>query len=321
MSPVDAHVSSRQVYSMTGYGRAQVASESAEFEIELKSVNHRYFDSALRLPRGFATLEADLRQQLQSSLQRGRVELSVQRRVGQGKRALQATLQFDRPLFNALYQVYEEALQAAPSPKQSKAAKRGKAKRHKRDKEIVLRVLAREGVLSFEQPTEASEQELELLRQGVRQALDGLLKMRSQEGARLWSDIVQRMREIERIVVQLSERIALAPERMLVQMKERLSKLLNEPALDPQRLAMEAALLVDRADVTEELVRLKSHLQMFWQESSECHGGRKLEFLLQEFGREFNTLSTKSQDAQISAQVLEAKVLLEKIREQTQNIV
>jgi uncharacterized protein (TIGR00255 family) len=293
------------VMSMTGFGVGSSKTKAARLDVEIRSVNARYLDATVKLPRLYSAFESDIREKLSNAVERGRVEVTVTRNAI-GNQA--ARIRFDAQLFDALLSRYEMAWKRA-----------GLSKNDDRD-EMLVAILGRREVLDIVDDQEDALAERKALIQAVGKALTSLKDMRQIEGQRLGADIAARLAAIEKIRRLLAQERVRAVQLIEVKLKARLAKLLGEFELDSQRLAMEVAVLADRSDVHEELVRIESHLKQAQLALGESRSGRKLEFLVQEFGREFNTIASKAQDARIQQLVVEAKGELEKIREQVQNL-
>lgn len=268
--------------------------------VEIKSVNHRYLDVFIRIPRGYMILEDAIRQEVSSRLTRGRVEVVVTIEDFSEKGR---TVKIDWGLIKG----YEGALMELERTLGIHYQARGE------------HILSQPDVFIVE---ETSSQQIEpLLRQALAEALDHLVAMRLAEGDNLAKDLRGRLQKLRTIVSSLKER---TPEIVAVyhnRLKERISELLGEVPVDEDRLALEVAIFADKTNVAEELVRLESHLNQFENVLRQPGSiGRKLDFLTQEIQRELNTIAAKANDATASQLVVEGKAELEKIREQVQNI-
>jgi len=288
---------------MTGYGRKDASGEAGHFTIEIRSVNNRYIDVQVKVPRGLSLLELRVKKAVQERCSRGRFDVLVTRNNDREK---------------ATRLVVDDVLAS-----QYVGLLRDLKTRYGLAGEVDLSLVA--GMQNIITMTEISE-DLEaigvLLASGLDAALDELDRMRLDEGAALVRDINGRIDAIEGMVRAIGAQSPLTVEKARKRMAETLAKLLQEQP-DPVRLAQEIAILAERTDVTEELTRLDSHLAQFRAmliDTQEEAVGRKLDFLLQEMGREVNTIASKCQDAAISLDVVQSKAELEKIREQVQNI-
>lgn len=290
------------IKSMTGYGKGQFSGSDAQYSIEIKSVNHRYADISMKLPRSLMFVEGELKKQVAKRLTRGKIDLFIGRETAQ-----QAVV---TPVVNdALAAEYVTLF-------------RQMGDRYDLNAEIPLSLLV--GQKDVVQLREADMDE-ELVRSNLNQALtlaiDALEKMRSQEGAVLQQDIQNRLEVIEQMLGVIEERAPQVASEWQEKLQLRLARLQEGVEADPQRLAQEVAIFADRCDISEEVVRFKSHLLQFRQLfAADQAVGRQMDFLLQELNRETNTMGSKSNDAELTRQVVAIKAELEKIREQVQNI-
>jgi len=289
--------------SMTGFGRREVGTENGHFIIEIRSVNNRYLDAQIKLPRGLSFLEPRVKKAVQERCSRGRVDVFITRT---GDRDSSRRLVVD----DARAAQYVELL-------------KGLKARFGLEGDVGLALVAgMQDVIAVAEVQEDMEAAWALLSPGLAQALDELDRMRIDEGAALVRDIAGRLELIDRIGSSISAQSPQTVENARKRMAERLARLLNEQP-DPIRLAQEIAILAERTDVTEEITRLSSHLSQFRAMLADSKGeaiGRKLDFLLQEMGREANTIASKAMDAAIVMEVVQVKAELEKIREQVQNL-
>jgi uncharacterized protein (TIGR00255 family) len=291
------------IRSMTGYGRKESSGEAGHFTIEIRSVNNRYIDVQVKVPRGLSLLELRVKKAVQERCSRGRFDVFITRNSDREK---------------ATRLVVDEALAA-----QYVELLRDLKTRYGLAGEVDMSLVAgMQNIITMTEVSEDMEAIWALLATGLDAALDELDRMRLEEGAALVRDITGRIDAIEETVRSIGVQSPLTVEKARKRMAETLAKLLQEQ-LDPVRLAQEIAILAERTDVTEELTRLDSHLAQFRGMLSDTPKeavGRKLDFLLQEMGREVNTIASKCQDAAISLDVVQSKAELEKIREQVQNI-
>lgn len=289
--------------SMTGYGRGVAVSEGREITVEARSVNHRFLDLAFRMPRSLAFLEDALRKLLQQTLTRGHIDVYVTyMNLREDARELRVN--------EALVQSYRQA--AAQIVDLTGA----------QDDMRVSHWLRLPDVLSLSEAHE-DEAAIQLLAQ---QALEGALAqltgMRMREGAHLAQDLEKRAQQVLALCAGIEQRAPLVVEEYRRRLSQRIEELLQpDAAVDADRLAVEVAVFADRASITEELVRLKSHVIQFDQAlKAGVPTGRKLDFIVQEMNREANTIGSKASDRQIAAHVVDLKSEIEKIREQVQNI-
>jgi uncharacterized protein (TIGR00255 family) len=292
------------VRSMTGFGRAEVSGDAIAVTVEARSVNHRHLDVGLRLPRTLASLELDARRLIQSRVERGRIDVTVQVTALGGSAAQR--VQLDAGLAR------EYAAQA-----QRLAGELGLSERPTLDW-----LLERSGVLRLEdaEPVEPAAP-WPVLAQALGQALDELVARRAAEGQRLVAALRTLHAELTTTVEAMAVRAPAACARREQRLRERLRSLLAETTIDESRIVTEAAIWADKSDVSEELARLRAHLaEVSLALDKGGPVGRGLDFLIQELNREVNTVGSKADDLELSQAALSAKSVLEKIREQVQNL-
>ncbi len=288
--------------SMTGFGRGEAAGSDHGWTVELRSVNHRFLDCKIMLPKQLAVLEERVRQRVAAGHERGRVELMCSLRQ-ERQTAIRPVL--DLPLareYNACLQQLVEELDLPEEPR-------------------LEHMLQFRDIISLREESPDQETLWQSLCQAVDGAVEGCCRMREQEGQTLARDLRERLTSFKATLEQLALRLPEVRLQREQTLRERLERSLAGLALDPARLAQEAAILVDKSDVTEELVRLRSHIGQFVGFLAlDEPVGRRLDFLLQEFLREVNTLASKIADAAIAQLTVELKNEIEKIREQVQNL-
>ena len=291
------------IRSMTGYGRNEVSGGGGRFTVELRSVNNRYIDVQVKMPRGLMALETRIKKAVQQRFSRGRFDLYITRN-GNGEKS-------DRIALNE-----EIAEQYIGLLRELKT-------RFSLPGEIDVSLIAgAQHIISVAEARDDVDALWPLLSEGITHASDELDTMRKNEGAMLVRDISLRLEAIESLKSSIRLRSPVTVENARKRLDEALGRLAHEQ-LEPSRIAQEIAVLAERTDITEECTRLDSHVQQFRAMVSNGGGeaiGRKLDFLLQEMGREVNTIASKAMDAEISQQAVEIKAELEKIREQVQNI-
>ncbi len=291
------------IRSMTGYGRTEAGDAGNYFSIEIRSLNNRYLDVQVKIPRGLAGLESRVKKNVQERFFRGRFDVSIARNNENergGKLAMNETL----------------AAQYIGILKDLKA-------RFALSGDVDLSLVAGlPDLITMTDVKDDPEALWQMLSTGMSHALDELDRMRGEEGALLAQDIRERLDTIGRAIQAISSQAPITVANARKRMTETLNRLLTEQP-DPVRVAQEIAVLAERTDVTEELTRLACHmtqLRSLMGGTTREAVGRKLDFLLQEIGREVNTIASKAMDAQISMEVVNVKAELEKIREQAQNI-
>jgi len=290
------------IRSMTGFGRAELAQAEIVLGVEVRTVNSRHLDVRVRMPRELQVAEAAVRDCATKCFGRGQVDLAVRAPDG---RSLEPRLEIDL----ATARSYTEAVRTL-------RAELGLA-----SELSVGELLGLPGVARLREPAFADAALLSRLEQAVREACTECVAMRQREGTALDQELRRRLAGIESLLEQVERRADEIRGGLRARLEKRLAVLAPDVEVNAGRLEQEVVLFADRLDVTEETVRLRSHLEQF-RETLESDGpvGRKLEFLLQEFGREINTIGSKASDSPISRCVVELKTELEKLREQVQNV-
>ena len=289
--------------SMTGYGRGESKSEDKTVIAEVKSVNNRFRDIVVRLPRALQPLEDDIRSRVSAKVRRGRVEVSIQveKKEGQAESALDLNLPLAKSYYRILTKVCDE---------------------FKLEKTIRPEEICQMKDVVCYKPEEMNIEEIRAsLAPALEAALDACDGMRVQEGRALEVELEGRLSRIEAYLQQIEEGASQVLEIWKKKTRDRIQQLLQGTEIDEGRLAQEMVYFADRSDITEEIVRSRSHLAQFRQSISGNESvGRKLDFLVQELHREINTIGSKASDAAISSKAVEVKVELEKLREQVQNV-
>ncbi|MEZ5386792.1 MAG: YicC/YloC family endoribonuclease [Prosthecobacter sp.] len=287
--------------SMTGFGRGEAQSEGVTWSVECSSVNRKQLEVAVNLPRELAELENPVRTAVSAAVSRGRVNVAVRRDAGSG--AAEAA-RFDQALAaHYFHSLHALALKLDIPP------------------EISLNDITRLPGVVTQVPAEvATSDAWPTVQKALTDALTQMNAMRAAEGVSLRADIESRLSVIESILESIRAKAAAMPEHQRKLMRQRLEEAGLPLPLDDERLVKEIALFADRTDISEELTRAASHVNQFRAYlASDSPAGRSLDFLLQEFFREFNTMGSKCNNAEIAHQVVTAKTELEKIREQVQN--
>ncbi len=290
---------------MTGFGEATAELAGARLTVQLKSLNHRFADVRVRLPQELAAAEPELRRRVAARVRRGRVDLTIQI---DGGASPAGAVQLDRALLS-------QVLAAAASLKQEFQLA---------GEPDVRTILAVPGILSLAARDAATDEARRAAAEGaLERALEALDRERRREGQRIREDLLGRLRSIAGVVAEVARAAGTAPASLRDRLLERLRALEPAVELDPARVAQEAALLAERADVTEELVRLEGHLEQTEALLARPDGepvGKRLDFLLQELQRESNTIGAKAADLAISRGAVLLKTELEQVREQVQNL-
>ncbi|MHC1721283.1 MAG: YicC/YloC family endoribonuclease [Clostridiaceae bacterium] len=290
------------IKSMTGYGRGSIELEGRSYTIEIKSVNHRYCDLSIKIPKSLLSLEDRIRKTVQSKINRGKTDLFLTQNLFDKK---DTAAYLNKSLADSYFACLTEL----------------KNRYNMRD-EVSLSLIARlPEVITTKQEEEDAEEIWNSISIPLNTAIDQLIQMREKEGLKLKEDIIEKCKGIEEMVTVIGDKSTFIVDEYLKKMKQRLDDLIREYKVDENRLAMEVAILADKASIDEEIVRLKSHLVQV-KETMEIDEpiGRKLDFIIQEMNRETNTIASKASNLDIINIVLNMKNEIEKIREQVQNI-
>ncbi|WP_368294056.1 YicC/YloC family endoribonuclease [Dehalobacter sp. TBBPA1] len=288
--------------SMTGFGRGEAQGLGVQISVEMKSVNNRFLEVLVKLPRSLNIIEERFRKAVQEKVQRGRVDIYVNIKETEEKKRLvkvdkDLVLSYDnslKELANLLNTTYKSDL---------------------------FSLVSFPEVLSVENEETDAEALWPYLNMALQEALNQLIQMRRTEGERLAKDLLKKLDDLSGMVDQVTVRAPQVVAEYQEKLRERLAALLADTSLDEARLITEIAIFADRSSIEEELVRLGSHFEQFTKAFSTNEPiGRKLDFLVQEMNREINTIGSKANDLEISHIVVQGKSELEKIREQVQNI-
>ena len=290
------------VKSMTGYGRAEEIFNGCTITVELRSVNNRYLDCNVRIPRLYLFAEDAIKTQVQNVISRGKVDVFV---TLDSAGAEKVQVSVNKPVADGYYAALKQL-----------AADYGLAE------DISVSLLSRfPEVLLAEKAEEDMEQMARDICSVTEQALADFDQMRTREGERLKEDILTRAAAIEDKVSLVEQRSPQTVAEYRAKLEARMNEVLSNTQLDPARILTEAAIFADKVAVDEETVRLRSHISQLREMLSKGGAtGRKLDFLIQEFNREANTIGSKCSDLEITGQVVDIKAEIEKIREQVQNI-
>ncbi|MBU0485972.1 MAG: YicC family protein [Proteobacteria bacterium] len=288
--------------SMTAFGRGEATADNRTWTAEIRSVNHRFFDPKIRIPNKYAGLEERIKKEVMNFYSRAHVDITI---GVSGDQSEALKLQVNLPLAKQFLHCLQELkanLSLAENPNLSMIAS------------------YRDVISTIDQ-----EENLDELWPTVQQALAGALtssrEMREKEGTHLKNDLLARLDAFDKTLRQIEGSIPEILKTKEATLKERLNNLLSGIELDPTRLAQEVAIIADKADVTEEIVRLNSHIKQFnnFLEIDEPTG-RRMDFMMQEFLREVNTLASKISSAEVAHQTVDLKNEIEKMREQVQNL-
>ena len=288
------------IRSMTGYGRGKYEIDSREYTVEIKSVNNRYCDVSIKLPRSISYLEEKIKKEITSRVSRGKVDvfISFYNNSTKGK-----SIKFNRELASMYINELKEL-----------------AKVNGILDEIQVTDISKfPDVLTIE-----NEEDEELiwneLKQPLEEAINNFIDMKETEGKKIYEDLSNRVDNIEQKVKIISENSTRLIKEYIVKLENRIKELLNTEKIDENRLAMETVIYADKCSVEEEITRLNSHISQFRELIKESVIGKKLDFIIQEMNRETNTIGSKSSSIEITNIVVEIKTQIEDIREQVQNI-
>lgn len=290
------------IKSMTGFGRMEIQDESHKFTIELKTVNHRYLDISVRLPRQLGFFDTAVRNYLKKHLLRGKVDVYVYYEDYSAQKVL---LKYNQELAQQYLDYFRRMERELGVPN-----------------DITLSSLARlPEVFVMEEQGRDEDSLWKLLEQGLAKAVEGVTVSREREGAHLKEDIQHKLSSLEEKVAVIERRSPQLLSAYREKLEEKVRELAQDTQIEDSRIAAEVVLYADKICSDEETVRLKSHIQNMAQVLEEEGGvGRKLDFLAQEMNRESNTILSKANDLEISNIAIELKTEIEKIREQIQNI-
>jgi len=291
------------IISMTGFGRGETTENGITATVEIKSLNSRYLDVSTRLPQRLQDRELEAKEMVQEYVNRGKINITVN--VSEAESA-GPSIAVDTNKVVGYSKIIKELKKAAGI-----------------DEPITIRDITQfnDVFINKEEDEEILEEKWKVAEKALQEALRSLLKMRTQEGNQLKNDLIDRIdfidENIEIITNETNGRADETREKLL----ERINNLIDEDKIDPERLEMEVAILVDKMDVTEEIVRLRSHLKFFKEAVEQPEpAGRQLNFLTQEINRELNTIGSKANNSEIAQYVVKCKEALEQIREQVQNV-
>ena len=288
---------------MTGFAQIAYSDKSLQMTIAVRTYNNRFLDVNLRLNNALFPLEDRIKSYIASRVFRGRVEIAVQ--LTSQEKLRNGNIAINWPMAVTYCGLLTELKKNLNIPGPIELGD----------------LLSLKDLVVYQENTYPEEVLWRKLVPSLKKVFDALQKMRSEEGRNLGRDLLERLKVIRKGVGLISEKVPQVVEAYQVRLKERIKKMSKGVEVDPIRLAQEVAIMADRSDISEELIRLGSHLKQFealFKESQPV--GKKMEFLLQEMNREINTVGSKSLDSEISHQVVSIKSEMEKLREQIQNI-
>ncbi|MCS1351402.1 YicC/YloC family endoribonuclease [Mechercharimyces sp. CAU 1602] len=288
------------ICSMTGYGHGESTTEDHQYRVEIRAVNHRYLDVKIRLPQGWLALEEGVKKEIKQIINRGHLDVTI---ALQGGTAAPQEAVFDWDLVRSI----QTQLSRLPSEGEKRLTP--------------AQWLALPGVWSIKENLAHPEEHRTPMVAAVRAALTSLQQSRIQEGRVLQEELEAYQAQLRECMGKMVTRTPKVEKEYRNRIEKRLAEELGDYELDRSRLVTEVALLVERADISEELTRLRSHVDQFAKQmNAGSPVGRRLDFLVQEMNREVNTIGSKANDAELGELVVEAKSILEKMREQVQNI-
>jgi uncharacterized protein (TIGR00255 family) len=290
------------LHSMTGYGKGEAQVDNVTLTVEIKTVNHRYADITVKLPRTLLALENEIRRQVGQVLRRGKIDIFVN--FGSTEESTVMPV-LNRPLAQAYLDLFTKL--------RNEFGLSGG---------VTLELIAAQRDVVQMREAESSPDVLQgCLQTALERALEQLLVMRQAEGAATANDLRERLDQLDSLLGEVELRAPLIPQEWQAKLLERLTRLQQSLEWDPQRVAQEVAMYADRCDISEELVRFRSHLGQFRAMFADAEPvGRRMDFLVQELNREVNTMGSKSNDADLTRVVVAMKAELEKVREQVQNV-
>ena len=289
------------IKSMTGYGKATLSRENREYQIEIKSVNHRYLDMNIKMPRTISYLEEEVKKTIMTYVKRGKVDVFItfENNSTEGRK-----IQINKEIAS----VYIKEL-----------------KKLAEEENILANIEVTEiskypDVLSIQNEQNEEKIKQELI-EVTKQAVQKLVEMRSAEGSKMAQDLLQRVEEVQQNVTKISDQSTGLIQDYVVKLESRIKEILPNHEIDPNRLVQEVVIFADKCSVQEEITRLNSHIAQFKNFlQAEENIGKKLDFLIQEMNRETNTIGSKANCLEITNKVIDIKTQLENIREQIQNI-
>lgn len=297
------------VKSMTGFGRGEYEDDNFSVTVEMKAVNHRYSEVSIRLPRFMNPVEDRIRKTILKTISRGRIDVFINADYNTSDNA---TLKVDKKLAAAYHKALLDIADAI-----------GAEKINMNEAVEVMNIARFDDVINVKEGFFDVESVWPKIQIAVQKAIDNMVAMREAEGNNIYGDFIYRADLIAEKLALVEERSGMIVDEYQNRLTERINTILAEHniSVDPERMLQEIAIFADRTNITEEIVRLKSHIKQFKLIlASDKPVGRKLDFLIQEFNREANTIASKANDYTLAQIVVEIKAEIEKIREQIQNI-
>ncbi len=289
------------IKSMTGFGRGKLEVDGREYILEIKSVNHKYSDISIKMPKNFSFVEDEIRKEINKNISRGKIDVNIlYLNNGNKQEKVIINKALAKNYINEIRQLINEA--------------------DVNSSINIMEIIKLPDVLNI-QSEESEEQITKEIKQVLNIAIEEFLKMREKEGKTIYQDLVNRIDDVNINVEQILRLSTGLIEEYIVKLKKRIEEILKNEIIDENRLAQEVVIYADKCSIEEEITRLKSHIQQF-KELLDIKEpvGKRLDFLIQEMNREANTIASKSASIDITNIVVELKTQIENIREQIQNI-
>lgn len=289
------------IKSMTGFGRGKLEVDGREYILEIKSVNHKYSDISIKMPKNFSFVEDEIRKEINKNISRGKIDVNIlYLNNGNKQEKVIINKALAKNYINEIRQLINEA--------------------DVNSSINIMEIIKLPDVLNI-QSEESEEQITKEIKQVLNIAIEEFLKMREKEGKTIYQDLVNRIDDVNINVEQILRLSTGLIEEYIVKLKKRIEEILKNEIIDENRLAQEVVIYADKCSIEEEITRLKSHIQQF-KELLDIKEpvGKRLDFLIQEMNREANTIASKSASVDITNIVVELKTQIENIREQIQNI-
>ena len=289
------------IKSMTGFGRGKLEVDGREYILEIKSVNHKYSDISIKMPKNFSFVEDEIRKEINKNISRGKIDVNIlYLNNGNKQEKVIINKALAKNYINEIRQLINEA--------------------DVNSSINIMEIIKLPDVLNI-QSEEPEEQIAKEIKQVLNIAIEEFLKMREKEGETIYQDLVNRIDDVNINVEQILRLSTGLIEEYIVKLKKRIEEILKNEIIDENRLAQEVVIYADKSSIEEEITRLKSHIQQF-KELLDIKEpvGKRLDFLIQEMNREANTIASKSTSIDITNIVVELKTQIENIREQIQNI-
>ena len=290
------------IRSMTGYGKASLSVEGREYQVEIKSVNHRYLDINIKMPRTLGYLEETIKKQISEKIKRGKIDVFITfENNSQEGRDIKINKELAKIYINQLKELAQEENISSNIE--------------------VIDIAKFPDILTIKIEQEDEKIKNEIL-QVTKDATDKIIEMKNVEGQKIAQDLLTRIEKIENKIEEISKKSTGLIEEYVVKLEKRIKEILKTEEIDKSRLAQEVVIYADKCSVEEEITRLKSHIYQFKNLIADNNGtiGKKLDFIIQEMNRETNTIGSKANNLDITNGVIDIKTELEDIREQTQNI-